>query len=142
MFHILRLKLGVAGATQTQGKKANTGRCVAADAKKALQGKANSLLGQLQKFATSAKILEKEDLIKLFYDIYNEEHLLDVEQIEAGAFSNNGYTRTINNETYHLEIKPALQQPHQQQPKPAAAGKAAAKQKRRKRQQLLSQQLQ
>lgn len=42
-------------------------------AKKILQSKADGLHPQLLKIATSAKILEKEELVKLFYDIYNHE---------------------------------------------------------------------
>jgi FKBP-type peptidyl-prolyl cis-trans isomerase 2 len=39
----------------------------------------------LQKFASSAHILEKEDLIKLFYEIYNEDTEVNIEQMQAGA---------------------------------------------------------
>lgn len=56
----------------------------AADAKKTLNTKVSTLLGQLQKFASSARVLEREDLIKLFYDIYNEGVNINVEQVEPG----------------------------------------------------------
>jgi hypothetical protein len=79
------LELGVSGATQTQQKGRTEVETFALAAKKALQIKADSVLGQLQKFATSAKILEKEDLIKLYYDIYNEDTNADVVQIKEGA---------------------------------------------------------
>lgn len=78
------LEGGVTGAAQTkQGKSSQVG-AIAEKAKKSLQSKADSVLGQLQKFAMSARILEKEDLIKLFYDIYNEGASMQVEQVEKG----------------------------------------------------------
>lgn len=79
------LETGVSGATQTTQKGASQVEVFAQTAKKSLQSKADTVLMQLQKFATSAKILEKEDLIKLFYIIYNEEAELQVEQIENGT---------------------------------------------------------
>ncbi|MBI2074506.1 MAG: hypothetical protein HYT83_01570 [Candidatus Levybacteria bacterium] len=45
----------------------------AADAKTALHTKAESLLSQLSRLSLQAKILGKEELVKLFYDIYNQE---------------------------------------------------------------------
>lgn len=42
-------------------------------AKKTLETKAESLLGQLRKLAVSAKVLGQEELIKLYYDIYNQD---------------------------------------------------------------------
>lgn len=79
------LELGVAGAAQTQQKGRSEVETFALAAKKALQTKTDSVLGQLQKFATSAKILEKEELVKLYYDIYNEDVNIDVGQIQEGA---------------------------------------------------------
>lgn len=79
------LEMGVTGATQTQQKKQSQKDTFIEAARKILQNKANSLLGQLQKFATSARILEKEDLIKLFYEIYNEDTEVDIDQMQAGA---------------------------------------------------------
>jgi len=80
------LEMGITGAaTQTQEKKQTQKDAFITSATKILENKANSLLGQLQKFATSAKVLEKEDLIKLFYEIYNEDTEVDIEQMEAGA---------------------------------------------------------
>jgi hypothetical protein len=79
------LEMGVTGATQTQQKKLSQKEMFIASAQKILQNKAASLLGQLQKFASSAKILEKEDLIKLFYEIYNEDTEVDIDQMQAGA---------------------------------------------------------
>jgi hypothetical protein len=79
------LELGVTGAAQTQQKKLSQKETFIESARKTLQNKANSLLGQLQKFATSARILEKEDLIKLYYEIYNEDTEVDIDQMQAGA---------------------------------------------------------
>lgn len=53
------LELGVQGAAQTQQKGQSQVESFAAQARKALQTKANSVLGQLQKFATSARVLKK-----------------------------------------------------------------------------------
>jgi len=79
------LEMGVTGATQTQQKREAQADAFITEARKALQNKANSLLGQLQKFATSARILQKEDLIKLYYEIYNEDTEIDINQMEDGA---------------------------------------------------------
>lgn len=43
-------------------------------AKAALRTKAESILSQLGRVGLRSKILEKEQLIKLFYSIYNDEH--------------------------------------------------------------------
>lgn len=80
------LEAGVGGAVKTTTQKTQSpAETYAANAKKALQTKASSLLAQLQKFAMSARILEREDLIKLFYDIYNEGTNIAVEQVEPGV---------------------------------------------------------
>src|SRR5258708_1978095 len=79
------LEMGVTGATQTQQKKQTQKETFIDSARKILQNKATSLLGQLQKFATSARLLEKEDLIKLFYEIYNEDTEVAIDQMQAGA---------------------------------------------------------
>jgi hypothetical protein len=79
------LEMGITGATQTQQKNQSQKDTFIESARKTMQNKANSLLGQLQKFASSARILEKEDLIKLFYEIYNEDTEVDIEQMRAGA---------------------------------------------------------
>lgn len=79
------LEMGVTGATQMQQKKQSQKDMFITSARKTLQNKTNAILGQLQKFATSARILEKEDLIKLFYEIYNEDTEVDIEQMQAGA---------------------------------------------------------
>ena len=79
------LEAGVTGVKQSVQKGGSQAQATAADAKKALDTKASTLLGQLQKFATSARVLEKEDLIKLFYDIYNEGTGINVDQIAPGV---------------------------------------------------------
>jgi hypothetical protein len=82
------LESGVGGAKQAVQKGKNQNDILAQNAKKALQTKSDTLLGQLQKFAMSARILEKEDLIKLFYDIYNDGIGVNVEQMESGIQTN------------------------------------------------------
>jgi hypothetical protein len=79
------LEMGVTGATQTSQKGQAQVDAFSAEARKALQTKASSLLGQLQKFATSAKVLQKEELIKLYYEIYNEDTQADVAQMQEGS---------------------------------------------------------
>ncbi len=79
------LEMGATGATQIQQKKQSQKDLFIETARKILTGKANSLLGQLQKFASSARILEQEDLIKLFYEIYNKDTEVDIDQMEQGA---------------------------------------------------------
>jgi cytochrome b involved in lipid metabolism len=79
------LEAGVTGAIQSTQKGTSQAQIFAKNAKKTLEVKANSILAQLQKFATSARILEKEDLIKLYYNIYNEGTDLQVDQIESGV---------------------------------------------------------
>jgi hypothetical protein len=81
------LELGVVSATQQTQKKSQTENFAAA-AQKALETKAESLLGQLQKFASSARVLEREELIKLFYEIYNEGITIDTVQSTQGAETN------------------------------------------------------
>ena len=79
------LELGVTGATQSTTKGQGQVEAFATSARKVLQTKASSVLGQLQKFATSAGVLQKDELIKLYYEIYNEDTESDVTQMQAGA---------------------------------------------------------
>ena len=76
---------GVTGSAPAQQKKLSQKEAFIESARKILQNKANALLGQLQKFATSARILEKPDLIKLFYEIYNEDTEVNIDQMQSGA---------------------------------------------------------
>lgn len=78
------LEEGVTTVAQSRQKGPHQTEIFAQNAKKALQTKADTLLAQLQKFAMSARLLEREDLIKLFYDIYNQGVGLEVEQVEPG----------------------------------------------------------
>jgi hypothetical protein len=78
------LEMGISGAKQaTQKNKKVTAqtKSLPEGAEKSLQSKAETVLSQLQKFAVSARILEREDLVKLFYDIYNNGANIEVEQI-------------------------------------------------------------
>lgn len=66
------LEAGVTGAKAAVDKRGKVNPEFASAAKKSLDAKANSLHDQLRKLALAARTLEKEELIKLFYDIYNE----------------------------------------------------------------------
>jgi hypothetical protein len=77
------LEAGAKGVSQTQNSQSQV-EAFAMTARKSLELKAGTILGQLQKFAVSAKILEKEDLIALFYDLYNEGNTIEVENMAAG----------------------------------------------------------
>lgn len=79
------LEAGATGVSQTTQKNKSQVASFAEMAKKTLAIKATTILDQLQKFAVTAKILEKEDLIKLFYDIYNEGVKIDVDEVEASV---------------------------------------------------------
>lgn len=52
------------------------------DAKKSLLSKSESLLTQLKRLALSAKILPEEELVKLFYNIYNFD-TLEIAQLSS-----------------------------------------------------------
>src|SRR5882724_1701571 len=79
------LEAGATGVSQAGQKGKSQIQQFAQLAKKTLEIKASTTLGQLQKFAVTAKILDKEDLIKLFYDLYNEDAKIDVDQAEASV---------------------------------------------------------
>lgn len=66
------LEAGVSGVKQTVGKNDLANQAYIETAKKSLFTKATSVHQQLSKLAIAAKTLEKEELIKLFYDIYND----------------------------------------------------------------------
>lgn len=76
------LEMGAVGARQVTQKVGNQNNKLPEGTTKNLLSKAETVLSQLQKFAVSARILEREDLIKLFYDIYNGGPNIEVEQIE------------------------------------------------------------
>jgi hypothetical protein len=82
------LEMGIAGAKQAvpknqKAKNANTS--LPDSSLKTLQSKADQVLSQLQKFAVSARVLEREDLIKLFYDIYNNGANIEAEQLGSAV---------------------------------------------------------
>lgn len=82
------LEMGVSGAkaaSQPGQKEKKQKTTLPPGAAKSLLSKARTILSQLQKFSISARILEREDLIKLFYDIYNEGSNIELEQIEPSA---------------------------------------------------------
>lgn len=81
------LEMGVTGGKQTKkSQKVKTAEnSLPPGAAKNLESKAQSVLYQLQKFAVSARILEREDLVKLFYDIYNDGAKIEVEQLEPSV---------------------------------------------------------
>jgi len=78
------LEAGTTATVQNAAQKktaASPAEEYATNAKKILQPKADSVLGQLQKFATTARVLEREDLIKLFFNIYNQSSNLEAGQL-------------------------------------------------------------
>ncbi|GIW62162.1 MAG: hypothetical protein KatS3mg089_1014 [Patescibacteria group bacterium] len=66
------LEAGLSGVKQTFGKNESEKYALVEAAKKTLLSKAESLHAQLAKLAISSRTLEKEDLIKLYYDIFND----------------------------------------------------------------------
>jgi hypothetical protein len=52
-------------------------------AKAALSTKANSLIAQLDRLSLRARIIEKEELVSLFYNIFNADHPLNLLDIQA-----------------------------------------------------------
>jgi hypothetical protein len=79
------LEAGTKGMKATLQKGQTQAQAIAESAQKTLQVKANAVLAQVQKFAMSARVLEREDLIKLFYDIYNDGNKIEVGQAEEGV---------------------------------------------------------
>lgn len=66
------LEKGAAGAA-AMVKKSTGGSEFIESAKTSLQSKADSLISQIARLSLRAKILEKEELVKLFYDMYNSD---------------------------------------------------------------------
>ena len=66
------LEGGLSGLKQNYEKDAIQKQAFGDAAHKSLIGKAESLHAQLAKLAVTAKTLEKEELIKLYYDIFND----------------------------------------------------------------------
>lgn len=76
MFYVVisfsSLEAGLSGLKQSLDKDDAQKQAFIQAAQKALSGKANSVHQQLAKLAVTAKTLEKEELIKLYYDIFND----------------------------------------------------------------------
>lgn len=75
------LETGVMGTKQATQQE-NIDQAFVNDAKKSLYAKAETLFMQLKKLALSSRILEKDELITLFYDIYNGEKI-EASQVSA-----------------------------------------------------------
>lgn len=69
------LEKGVGAATNVTNKKLSKQAAFTEQAKAALHSKAESLLSQLSRLNLKAKILQKEELVKLFYEIYNDSNV-------------------------------------------------------------------
>lgn len=66
------LEAGVSGVKSTFEKNDADKQAFILTAQKALLGKAESIHSQLAKLSVASKTLEKEELIKLFFDIFND----------------------------------------------------------------------
>lgn len=77
------LESGVTGGAQLT-KNMSQKETHIVNAKKALKGKAEAIHGQVRRFAMSTKSLERKELVKLFFEIYNEsaEGTFDTSHIE------------------------------------------------------------
>lgn len=80
------LEAGAVGLSQTAKKGESATNATAELAQKILLPKVDSLLSQLQKFAVSAKLLQKEELVSLFYDIFND-NSVNIEATGTGVNS-------------------------------------------------------
>lgn len=65
------LEKGAQGASGQVKKNQNQKEQMLDEAKKSLLSKGDSLLTQLRRLALSARVLSEEELVKLFYNIYN-----------------------------------------------------------------------
>lgn len=77
---------GGLGSVTSGSKSTGTHSSFIDAAKKTLASKADNVRTQINQLAANVKILEKEDLIRLFYDIYNGE-LIDPGTVAGGAQS-------------------------------------------------------
>ncbi len=86
------LEAGLSGVKQSFGKNSAEKQAFLEAAQKALGGKAESVNSQLGKLAVTSKVLEKEEMIKLFYDVFNDDTIqgsqadsdIDTPMIKAG----------------------------------------------------------
>lgn len=76
------LEEGAGGATQTFKKGDLQKLAFAENAKKSLSSKSESLLTQLRRLALAARVLNKEELVKLYYTIYNQDNMETTEVAE------------------------------------------------------------
>lgn len=67
------LEAGFGGAKHMVQTTPDDIKNIAETANKILRSKAESIRGQINKFALSSKVLKKEELTSVFYDIYNDE---------------------------------------------------------------------
>ena len=65
------LEKGALGATQALGKGAKD--AFAISARSALHVKADTIKSQLNRIGLKSEVLDKDKLIKLFYDVFNEQ---------------------------------------------------------------------
>lgn len=78
------LEKGLSGASQQVGISSGQNLFLVG-AKASLHSKTESLLTQIRRLNLKAEILNKEQLIKLFYDIYNEGKISDEEETDPNA---------------------------------------------------------
>lgn len=84
------LEAGFGGAKQVVTMGEADKQAFIQAAKKALQSKSESLHPQIAKLAIASKTLGKEDLVRLFYDIYNEGSL---DTLQAISDSSNAFIK-------------------------------------------------
>lgn len=85
------LEKGAVSVTQSVAKKEKSDEFLI-QARTALRSKAETLLAQIARLNLRAKILEKEELIRVFFEIYNDEN------IETNQVSDNISTTIIKKE--------------------------------------------
>ena len=86
------LEKGAIGAAGAVSKKGITDSSFGQNARAALHSKAEGLHSQLSRLNLRAKTLDKEELVKLFYEIYNDD------LIETGQASDNVKSPIVRNE--------------------------------------------
>lgn len=69
------LEQGATGATKPGAKGNATTQAFAETARQSLSSKSENLLSQLRRLALSARVLEKDELVKLYYNIFNQDNL-------------------------------------------------------------------
>lgn len=69
------LEQGATGAAKSTVKGIAATQAFAETARQALASKSDGLLSQLRRLALSARVLEKDELVKLYYNIFNQDDL-------------------------------------------------------------------